>query len=93
MRWADKTVQFIRPVHTVTMLLGDELIEGEILGVASARTIRGHRFLGEKEFYIQHADQYPQLLREKVLWWRTSTSVKQKFLQNLKQSDRTWRRS
>ena len=65
MRWADKTVQFIRPVHTVTMLLGDELIEGEILGVASARTIRGHRFLGEKEFQIQHADQYPQLLREK----------------------------
>ncbi len=65
MRWADKTVQFIRPVHTVTMLLGDELIEGEILGVASARTIRGHRFLGEKEFEIQHADQYPQLLREK----------------------------
>ena len=65
MRWADKTVQFIRPVHTVTMLLGDELIEGEILGVASARTIRGHRFLGEKEFEIQYADQYPQLLREK----------------------------
>ena len=65
MRWADKTVQFIRPVHTVTMLLGDELIEGEILGVASARIIRGHRFLGEKEFEIQHADQYPQLLREK----------------------------
>ena len=65
MRWADKTVQFIRPVHTVTMLLGDELIEGEILGVASARTIRGHRFLGEKGFEIQHADQYPQLLREK----------------------------
>ncbi|GBK96049.1 glycine--tRNA ligase subunit beta [Haemophilus influenzae] len=65
MRWADKTVQFIRPVHTVTMLLGDELIEGEILGVASARTIRGHRFLGEKAFEIQHADQYPQLLREK----------------------------
>ena len=65
MRWADKTVQFIRAVHTVTMLLGDELIEGEILGVASARTIRAHRFLGEKEFEIQHADQYPQLLREK----------------------------
>lgn len=65
MRWADKIVQFIRPVHTVTMLLGDELIEGEILGVTSARTIRGHRFLGEKEFEIQHADQYPQLLREK----------------------------
>lgn len=65
MRWADKTVQFIRPVHTVTMLLGDELIAGEILGVESGRTIRGHRFLGERQFEITHADQYPQLLAEK----------------------------
>ncbi|NNI43651.1 glycine--tRNA ligase subunit beta [Pasteurella multocida] len=65
MRWADKTVQFIRPVHTVTMLLGDELIAGEILGVESAHTIRGHRFLGEREFQISHADQYPALLKEK----------------------------
>ncbi|MCK3654850.1 glycine--tRNA ligase subunit beta [Pasteurellaceae bacterium Macca] len=65
MRWADKTVQFIRPVHTVTMLLGAELIEGEILGVQSGRTVRGHRFLGEREFQIHHADDYLQTLREK----------------------------
>ncbi len=65
MRWADKPVQFIRPVHTVTMLLGSELIDGEILGVKSGRTIRGHRFLGEREFEIQHADEYPQILAER----------------------------
>lgn len=65
MRWGDKTEQFVRPVHTVTLLLGSELIEGEILGIASGRTIRGHRFLGEPVFQIEHADQYPQLLKEK----------------------------
>ncbi|WP_439258075.1 glycine--tRNA ligase subunit beta [Lonepinella sp. BR2271] len=65
MRWADKSVQFIRPVHTVTMLLGNELIDGEILGVKSGRTIRGHRFLGEREFEIQHADEYPQILADR----------------------------
>lgn len=65
MRWGDKTEQFVRPVHTVTLLLGDELIEGEILGIASGTTIRGHRFLGEREFQIGHADQYPALLKEK----------------------------
>ncbi|WP_386689231.1 glycine--tRNA ligase subunit beta [Lonepinella sp. MS14437] len=65
MRWADKSVQFIRPVHTVTMLLGNELIDGEILGVRSGRTLRGHRFLGEREFDIQHADEYPQVLAER----------------------------
>ncbi|MEG9533447.1 glycine--tRNA ligase subunit beta [Mannheimia indoligenes] len=65
MRWGDKSEQFVRPVHTVTLLFGAELIEGEILGVASGRTIRGHRFLGEREFQIDNADQYPQLLKER----------------------------
>lgn len=65
MRWGDKTVQFIRPVHTVTLLFGDELIEGDILGVASARNILGHRFMGEQQFEINNAEQYPQLLKDK----------------------------
>ncbi|MDP8161732.1 glycine--tRNA ligase subunit beta [Pasteurella skyensis] len=65
MRWGDKTVQFIRPVHTVTMLLGNELIDGEILGVKSGTTLRGHRFLGQQEVEIANADQYPEILREK----------------------------
>ncbi len=65
MHWGDKNVQFVRPVHTVTMLYGDEVISGEILGVKSDRKIRGHRFLGEACFEIQHADQYPQILKER----------------------------
>jgi glycyl-tRNA synthetase beta chain len=65
MRWGDKETQFIRPVKTLTMLMGNELIDGEILGVASARTIRGHRFMGEAEFTIDNADQYPQILLER----------------------------
>ncbi|MFZ7256450.1 glycine--tRNA ligase subunit beta [Avibacterium avium] len=65
MCWGDKSEQFVRPVHTVTLLFGDELIEGDILGVASGRTIRGHRFLGEQEFTIDNADQYPAILEQK----------------------------
>ncbi|WP_322803387.1 glycine--tRNA ligase subunit beta [Vibrio alfacsensis] len=65
MRWGNKTTQFIRPVKTLTMLMGSDLIEGEILGVASDRTIRGHRFMGEKEFTIDSAEQYPAILEER----------------------------
>ncbi|WP_421081345.1 glycine--tRNA ligase subunit beta [Serratia fonticola] len=65
MRWGDKETQFVRPVHTVTMLLGAELIPGTVLGIDSARTIRGHRFMGEAEFTIDNADQYPQILLER----------------------------
>ncbi|MFH7587542.1 glycine--tRNA ligase subunit beta [Oceanimonas smirnovii] len=69
MRWGDKTTQFIRPVHTLTLLLGEQLLPATILGVNSARTIRGHRFMGEKEFQLDHADNYLEQLetRGKVL--------------------------
>ncbi|MHD0454048.1 glycine--tRNA ligase subunit beta [Serratia nevei] len=65
MRWGDSDVQFVRPVHTVTMLLGADLIPGTVLGIDSARTVRGHRFMGEAEFTLDNADQYPQILLER----------------------------
>ena len=65
MRWGASDVQFVRPVHTVTLLLGDELIPGTILGIDSARIIRGHRFMGEKEITLENADQYPEILEKR----------------------------
>tara|TARA_R110001583_G_scaffold2536_10_gene18314 strand:- start:40711 stop:42777 length:2067 start_codon:yes stop_codon:yes gene_type:complete len=62
MRWGSENTQFIRPVHTVTMLFGNKLIPGELLGVASDRIIRGHRFMGEAELTLAHADDYEALL-------------------------------
>ncbi|WP_416379779.1 MULTISPECIES: glycine--tRNA ligase subunit beta [unclassified Gilliamella] len=65
MRWAARQVEFIRPSHTVTMLYGDELVPGTILDIQSDRIIRGHRFMGEQEFTIDHADQYPDILEQR----------------------------
>ncbi|MEM8350804.1 glycine--tRNA ligase subunit beta [Morganella morganii] len=69
MRWGDKETHFVRPVHTVTMLMGADVIPGEVLGISSDRIIRGHRFMGEAEFTIAHADEYPAILetRGKVM--------------------------
>ncbi|QFU20426.1 glycine--tRNA ligase subunit beta [Shewanella eurypsychrophilus] len=64
MRWGNNTTQFIRPVHTVTMLLGSEVVEGELLGKKSARVIRGHRFMGKPSFELDHADNYLIALKE-----------------------------
>ena len=69
MRWGASRTQFVRPVHTLCLLFGGDLVPGEVLGLQSARIIRGHRFIGEPEFEIEHADQYPGLLetRGKVI--------------------------
>ncbi|MEI9599682.1 glycine--tRNA ligase subunit beta [Moellerella wisconsensis] len=65
MRWGDKETHFVRPVHTVTLLLGSDIVEGEVLGIKSDRVIRGHRFMGEAEFSLENADQYPDILLER----------------------------
>lgn len=64
MRWGNKSIQFIRPVHTLTLLLGEQLLPATILGVNSSRTLRGHRFMGAPELELEHADNYLQALEE-----------------------------
>jgi glycyl-tRNA synthetase beta chain len=64
MRWGDSTAQFIRPVHTLTVMLGSELIEAEILETRSARFIQGHRFHSPQGFELDHVDNYLSKLRE-----------------------------
>jgi len=64
MRWGSSKIQFIRPIHTVTMLLGSEIVDGELLGIKSDRIIRGHRFMGAASFSLDHADNYVTALLE-----------------------------
>ncbi len=63
MHWGAKREELVRPVHTLCMLFGDELINGSILGVESSKTINGHRFLGQQKVTINSADSYVEQLR------------------------------
>jgi len=58
MRWGAERIQFIRPVHTLTMLFGSEIIAGEALGVTSSNQVQGHRFHHEGLVTINHANDY-----------------------------------
>lgn len=64
MRWGSKSTQFIRPIHTITMLYGDELVQGKVLDVNSARLINGHRFHSDAPFELDHADNYLSQLEQ-----------------------------
>ncbi len=44
MRWGDHDYAFARPVHWLVVLLGDEVVDCELLGVRAGRLSRGHRF-------------------------------------------------
>lgn len=62
MRWADLDAQFVRPVHWVVMLFGDDIIQDNILSVNSGRETRGHRFLYNQTIYIPAPAEYEVLL-------------------------------
>ncbi|HFI0435080.1 TPA: glycine--tRNA ligase subunit beta, partial [Streptococcus suis] len=62
MNWASNKFAYIRPVHTLTVLLDDEALDMDFLDISSARISRGHRFLGN-ETEIASADSYEADLR------------------------------
>jgi len=62
MRWADLDAQFVRPVHWLILLFGDEVIDAEILSVKSGRETRGHRFHHPESITIPSPKEYEMLL-------------------------------
>ena len=62
MHWANNTFEYIRPVHTLTVLLDEQAFDLDFLDIKSGRTSRGHRFLGQ-ETQIASADSYEDDLR------------------------------
>ncbi len=65
MRWGTLPGEFVRPVHWLVLLFGDEVIPAELLGVSSGRESRGHRFHHPAKIRIDSAQSYaPQLQTE-----------------------------
>ena len=62
MHWANNTFEYIRPVHTLTVLLDEQVFDLDFLDIKSGRTSRGHRFLGQ-ETEISSANSYEDDLR------------------------------
>ena len=57
------TVQFVRPVHLLIALHGEQVLPLSLLGLAAGRTTMGHRFLSHGgPIAIDHADNYARVL-------------------------------
>ncbi|HHX81663.1 MAG TPA: glycine--tRNA ligase subunit beta [Pseudomonadaceae bacterium] len=58
MRWGSSREEFVRPVHWLILLLGQDVIPASMLGVQSGRDTRGHRFLHPDSITVQQASSY-----------------------------------
>jgi len=63
MRWGERSAEFVRPVHWIVLLFGDEILAAEILGLPTGRITRGHRFHAPRPISLKNADAYPSALR------------------------------
>jgi glycyl-tRNA synthetase beta chain len=62
MRWGSLRAEFVRPVHWLVMLFGDEVIETELYGVHAGRETRGHRYHHPETIYLSEPRAYAPLL-------------------------------
>jgi len=62
MRWGDGDAQFVRPVHSLIMLHGSQVVPGTVLGLSSGNVTRGHRFMSSGEIAVANADGYEAAL-------------------------------
>jgi len=64
MRWGASDIEFVRPVHWLLMLYGNDVVNANVLGLNAGRTSRGHRFHNNTELTIDHPDNYVATLKQ-----------------------------
>lgn len=66
MRWGAGSEEFVRPVHWLVLLLGDDVVPGSVFGVAADRISYGHRtHAGPEGIAIDRPGAYRDTLRRR----------------------------
>ena len=58
MRWASRTDSFIRPIRSLSVLLGEEIVDAELFGVKSSNYSFAHRMVSYEPFTYNFAGDY-----------------------------------
>ncbi len=58
MRWASRTDSFIRPIRSLSIMLGEEIVDGELYGVKSSNYSFAHRMVSYEPFTFDFAGDY-----------------------------------
>ena len=58
MRWGDNDFTFVRPVHGLTVMFNDMVIDCTALGVTSNNETSGHRFMSKESVVFADASEY-----------------------------------
>ena len=65
MKWGDSEYSFVRPVHWLVLMLDNDIVNANIMGLESGRVSRGLRFQ-EVSLNFSHANEYEQTMKDKA---------------------------
>ena len=68
MRWGSGSAEFVRPVHWLVVLFGDDVIDCELLGIRSGRVTYGHRYHHPGPVKLKSPSDYGQALYDAKVW-------------------------
>ncbi|WP_289761557.1 glycine--tRNA ligase subunit beta [Lactobacillus intestinalis] len=66
MRWDSNDFEFVRPIHWLVSLYGNDVIPVKILDISAGRKTEGHRFLGDS-VVLANADDYEDALKNQFV--------------------------
>lgn len=58
MRWGDLDFKFVRPIHWLVALYGQEIVPISVAGITAGNVSKGHRILGSDRIKITNAAEY-----------------------------------
>lgn len=67
MRWASRSLRFVRPIRWVLALYGGKVVEFEVDGTKSSDKTYGHRFLSPKPVKVKDFNDYLTKLEKKYV--------------------------
>ena len=65
MRWGSSDVEFVRPVHWLVVLHGEQVVDVNLLGQQAGNKTYGHRFHHPDAIELKNAGEYVSLLKDK----------------------------
>ncbi|WIO75674.1 glycine--tRNA ligase subunit beta [Porticoccaceae bacterium LTM1] len=63
MRWGAARTEFVRPMHWLVVIHGDNVIDANVMGIQSGRTTRGHRIHSAGDITITAPASYLEQLK------------------------------
>lgn len=65
MRWGGGNAEFVRPVHWLVALHGQEVVPVTLFGLTASNVTQGHRFHSGATIELSNADDYIEVLQQK----------------------------